>query len=56
MPVTVVSCLYIYIFKLTVRAKKAHETLTKSQSSEQKSENSARNEDVRKENKKISNI
>ena len=53
-PVTVVSCLYIYIYKLTVTAKKAHETLTKSQSSEQESENSARNEDVRKENKKIS--
>ena len=53
-PVIVVSCLYIYIYKLTVTAKKAHETLTKSQSSQQKSENSARNEDVRKENKKIS--
>ena len=35
LPVAAVSCLYLYIYKMTVRARKVHKALTKSQNDEQ---------------------
>ena len=47
-PVVTILCLYIYIYKVTLRARKAHTTLTKSHSSEDKTGTSTRNQVARK--------
>ena len=38
LPVVLISCLYIYIYKVTVSARKAHESLTKRESNQQKAD------------------
>ena len=49
LPVVTILCLYIYIYKVTLTARKAHRTLTKSHSSENEIRSCTRNQVVRKE-------
>ncbi|KAL5265004.1 hypothetical protein ACHWQZ_G005940 [Mnemiopsis leidyi] len=48
LPVVLISSLYIYIYKLTVAARKAHEALTKSSSSQQNEGGSSRCAEVKR--------
>ena len=49
LPVVLISFLYIHMYKVTVKARKAHETLTKRQINQQKTESCSQNQEIGKE-------